>query len=87
MGFNKNFRNQGAFEPSAIQQVYDAIGKSLPYDENENFVYPSKLVDGLMLGWQDDKVIRIWPNERNKEMADKIIEMMKIKNMIRKGMR
>ena len=85
MGFCKNFRNQGAFEASSIQQIYDAIGKSLTYDVDENFIYPSKLVDGLMLGWTKDKNIQIWPNERNEEMANQVIEMMKSKKMIRQG--
>lgn len=85
LGFTKVLRNTGPFVPSAIQQIYDLIGRSLPFDVDENFVYPSKLVDGVMLGWNNDKDIQIWPNKKSKESeteADKIVKMMKDKGMV-----
>ena len=85
MGFTKHLRNSGPFEPSAIQQIYDLVGRSLPFDADENFVYPSKLVDGIMLGWENEKKIQIWPNNISKELekeADKIIKMLKDKEMV-----
>ena len=85
MGFTRHLRNNGPFVPSAIQEVYDLVGRSLPFDADENFVYPSKLVDGIMLGWENEKKIQIWPNKSCKVMekeADKIVKMLKDKEMV-----
>ena len=85
MGFKKNFRNKGAFESSTIQEIYNQICKSIEYDAETNFVYPSKLVDGALYGWTENKSFKIWPrgpHSKHKKEAEDVIGLLMAKNMI-----
>ena len=85
MGFKKNFRNKGAFESSSIQEVYHQICRSISYDEETNFVYPSKLVDGALYGWNKNANFKIWPrnsNSSHKLEAEEVIGILMAKDMI-----
>ena len=55
------------------------------YDVNKNFVFPSKLVDGLILGWNESCEIQIWPpgeNVTSENDARKVLDMLKKKKMV-----